>query len=142
MDLQNKYQILATEFSKVRGQVTVLKKAVLDEQAKSQNLQEEINRKDQNLRRNAQEIETLSFLNTQLKSRLEILQYELNENENSSKSKKTNSLRPGGTNTTSHQDEVLAQELLSKIQQYEAMHRRVRFRFDKAKNKRFVVFGF
>ncbi|CAF1622506.1 unnamed protein product [Adineta ricciae] len=31
MDLQNKYQILAGEFAKVRGQVTVLKKAVIDE---------------------------------------------------------------------------------------------------------------
>jgi hypothetical protein len=39
MDLQNKYQILASEFSKVRGQVTVLKKAVLDEQSKGQQLQ-------------------------------------------------------------------------------------------------------
>ena len=39
MDLQNKYQILATEFSKVRGQVTVLKKAVIDEQSKTQQLQ-------------------------------------------------------------------------------------------------------
>jgi hypothetical protein len=39
MDLQNKYQILASEFSKVRGQVTVLKKAVLDEQSKNQQLQ-------------------------------------------------------------------------------------------------------
>jgi protein phosphatase 1 regulatory subunit 21 len=39
MDLQNKYQILASEFSKVRGQVTVLKKAVIDEQNKNQQLQ-------------------------------------------------------------------------------------------------------
>jgi predicted coiled-coil protein len=39
MDLQNKYQILASEFSKVRGQVTVLKKAVLDEQSKNQQIQ-------------------------------------------------------------------------------------------------------
>jgi hypothetical protein len=39
MDLQNKYQILATEFSKVRGQVTVLKKAVIDEQTKNHQLQ-------------------------------------------------------------------------------------------------------
>jgi hypothetical protein len=39
MDLQNKYQILASEFSKVRGQVTVLKKAVIDEQTKSQQFQ-------------------------------------------------------------------------------------------------------
>ena len=39
MDLQNKYQILASEFSKVRGQVTVLKKAVIDEQNKNQQFQ-------------------------------------------------------------------------------------------------------
>jgi hypothetical protein len=39
MDLQNKYQILASEFSKVRGQVTVLKKAVIDEQIKNQQFQ-------------------------------------------------------------------------------------------------------
>jgi len=39
MDLQNKYQILASEFSKVRGQVTVLKKAVIDEQNKNQQIQ-------------------------------------------------------------------------------------------------------
>jgi hypothetical protein len=39
MDLQNKYQILASEFSKVRGQVTVLKKAVIDEQSRNQQFQ-------------------------------------------------------------------------------------------------------
>ena len=39
MDLQNKYQILASEFAKVRGQNTVLKKAVIDEQNKNQQLE-------------------------------------------------------------------------------------------------------
>jgi protein phosphatase 1 regulatory subunit 21 len=39
MDLQNKYQTLASKFSKIRGQVTVLKKAVIDEQNKNQQLQ-------------------------------------------------------------------------------------------------------
>lgn len=39
MDLQNKYQILASEFAKVRGQNTVLKKAVIDEQNKNEQLQ-------------------------------------------------------------------------------------------------------
>ena len=38
MDLQNKYQILASEFSKVRGQVTVLKKAIIDEQHRNEEL--------------------------------------------------------------------------------------------------------
>ncbi|CAF0987223.1 unnamed protein product [Rotaria sordida] len=123
MDLQNKYQILASEFSKVRGQVTVLKKAVLDEQNKSQQLQEDINKKDQNLRRNAQEIETLSFLNTQLKSRLEILQQELNDIETHIKLKKSNSNKLSQANPFN--DNVLAQELEQKIKQYETIQRRV-----------------
>ncbi|CAF2503635.1 unnamed protein product [Rotaria sp. Silwood2] len=123
MDLQDKYQILASEFSKVRGQVTVLKKAVIDEQHKSQQLQEDINKKDQNLRRNVQEIETLSFLNTQLKSRLEILQQELNEIETHAKLKKSNSNKI--LQAHAFNDNVLAQELEQKIKQYETIQRRV-----------------
>ncbi|CAF1535021.1 unnamed protein product [Rotaria magnacalcarata] len=123
MDLQNKYQILASEFSKVRGQVTVLKKAVIDEQQKNQQLQEDINKKDQNLRRNGQEIETLSFLNTQLKSRLEILQQELNEFDANAKLKKSNSNKTLQVNPFN--DNVLALELEQKIKQYETIQRRV-----------------
>ncbi len=87
-------------------------------------LQEDANRKDQNLRRNVQEIETLTFLNTQLKSRLEILQHELNDFETHTKLKKTNSNKVVQSNNFN--DNVLAQELEQKIQQYEAIHRRVR----------------
>ncbi|CAF1550876.1 unnamed protein product, partial [Adineta ricciae] len=123
MDLQNKYQILASEFSKVRGQVTVLKKAVIDEQTKNQQFQEEINRRDQNIRRNGQEIETLTFLNTQLQSRLEVLQQELKEYESHSKLKKTSSNKAVANHSFSNN--ILAQELELKIQQFEAMHRRV-----------------
>lgn len=123
MDLQNKYQILASEFSKVRGQVTVLKKAVIDEQSKNQQLKDDLNQKDQNLRRNVQEIETLSFLNTQLKSRLEILQQELNDFEANSKLKKSNNNKFSHSNTFN--DSVLAQELELKIQQYENIQRRI-----------------
>ncbi|CAF1431644.1 unnamed protein product [Adineta steineri] len=125
MDLQNKYQILASEFSKVRGQVTVLKKAVLDEQSKNQQLQEDVNRRDQNLRRNGQEIETLSFLNTQLQSRLEILQQELNDFGSHSKLKKSNSNKNFQSSNNPFNDNVLAQELEQKIKQYETIHRRV-----------------
>ena len=89
---------------------------------------EDVNQKDQNLRRNAQEIETLSFFNTQLKSRLEILQQELNETGSNGKSKKgtaTNTSTSKSSTFHSYHDDVLAQELEQKIQQYETMHRRV-----------------
>lgn len=87
--------------------------------------QEEINQKDQNLRRNAQEIETLTFLNSQLKTRFESLQKELQEHENHGKSKKPNSNSKQSTFVSYH-DDVLSQELESKIKQCETMHRRVR----------------
>lgn len=90
-------------------------------------LKETLNQKDQNLRRNAQEIETLSFLNTQLKSRLEILQQELNEIEIHTKLKKANSNKL--THTNSLNDNVLAQELEQKIKQYETIQRTVCFFF-------------
>ncbi len=90
-------------------------------------LKEDTNRKDQDLRRNVQEIETLTFLNAQLKSRLEILQHELNDFETHTKLKKTNSNKVVQSNTFN--DNVLAQELEQKIQQYEAIHRRVRSGF-------------
>ena len=84
---------------------------------------DEINKKDQDLRRNSQEIEALSFLNTQLKSRLEILQQELNEIEKRTKFKKANTNKISSAN--SFTDNVLAQELEQKIKQYETIQRRV-----------------
>lgn len=87
-------------------------------------LKEDINRKDQNLRRNTQEIETLTFLNTQLTSRLEVLQQQLNEYETPTKLKKSNSNKLLHNNPV--YDNVLAQELEQKIKQYETIHRRVR----------------
>jgi hypothetical protein len=88
---------------------------------------ENINQKDQNLRRNTQEIETLSFLNTQLTSRLEVLQQELNEVEIHTKFKKTNSNKTSQFHA--YDDNVLAQELEQKIKQYETIQRRVSFFF-------------
>ncbi|CAF1647313.1 unnamed protein product, partial [Didymodactylos carnosus] len=126
LDLAGKYQILANEFAKVRGQVTVLKKAIVDEQSKNQELQEHLNQKDQNLRRNTQEIETISFLNNQLRSRLEILQQELNDIELQSKLKKNKQQkRDLSFNDNRHSnDDVLMQELENKIKDYEILHRK------------------
>jgi protein phosphatase 1 regulatory subunit 21 len=84
-----------------------------------------INEKDQNLRRNDQEIETLSFLNNQLKSRLEVLKQELNDMETHTKLKKSNSNKI--SQFYAHNDSVLAQELEQKIKQYETIQRRVSF---------------
>lgn len=84
-DLETKYQRLATEYSKVippgninyhrkyqstelqvRSQATVLKKAVLDEQAKSLELKETIRKHEQTVRKHDQEMESLTFRNEQV----------------------------------------------------------------------------
>ncbi|KAK7902178.1 hypothetical protein WMY93_018947 [Mugilogobius chulae] len=76
-DLQTKYSKLAQEYSKLRAQNQVLKKAVVDEQANSASLKEQLKQRDQSLRKQEQEMDSLSFRNQQLAKRVELLQEEL-----------------------------------------------------------------
>ncbi|XP_030376110.1 protein phosphatase 1 regulatory subunit 21 [Scaptodrosophila lebanonensis] len=76
-----KYQKLASEYSKLRAQASVLKKAVLDEQAKEANLRELLRQRETSLRRTEQEVDSLGFRNKQLESRVTQLQQELSVNE-------------------------------------------------------------
>ncbi|RXG70267.1 Protein phosphatase 1 regulatory subunit 21 [Armadillidium vulgare] len=73
-DLQFKYQKLAFEYSKLRAQNQVLKRGVKDEQEKALQLKEDINSRDQSLRKAEQELDSLSFRNQQLTKRLSLLQ--------------------------------------------------------------------
>lgn len=97
MNLDTKYQNLATEYSKVsiewlslamivyreygcvqlRANAAVLKKAVLDEQARSRELKEQLKEHEQRLRKSNQEMESLTFRNQQLTKRISVLQDEL-----------------------------------------------------------------
>ncbi|XP_063731299.1 protein phosphatase 1 regulatory subunit 21 isoform X2 [Eleginops maclovinus] len=76
-DLQTKYSKLAQEYSKLRAQNQVLKKAVVDEQANSASFKEQLKQRDQSLRKQEQEMDSLSFRNQQLAKRVELLQEEL-----------------------------------------------------------------
>ncbi|CAG9789099.1 unnamed protein product [Diatraea saccharalis] len=76
-DIQGKYQKLAAEYSKLRVHVKVLKKGVLDEQAKSNELRDLIKEKEKALRRGELEIDSLTFRNQQLTRRVSVLQEEL-----------------------------------------------------------------
>ncbi|KAB7494723.1 Protein phosphatase 1 regulatory subunit 21, partial [Armadillidium nasatum] len=76
-DLQFKYQKLAFEYSKLRAQNQVLKRGVKDEQEKALQLKEDINSRDQSLRKAEQELDSLSFRNQQLTKRLSLLQEDL-----------------------------------------------------------------
>ncbi|XP_050070153.1 protein phosphatase 1 regulatory subunit 21 [Anopheles maculipalpis] len=73
----NKYQKLATEYSKLRAQASVLKRAVLDEQNKNSSLRETLRLKEATLRKSEQEVDSLGFRNKQLERRVAALQENL-----------------------------------------------------------------
>ncbi|XP_005806871.1 protein phosphatase 1 regulatory subunit 21 [Xiphophorus maculatus] len=119
-DLQTKYSKLAQEYSKLRAQNQVLKKAVVDEQANSASLKDQLKQRDQSLRKQEQEMDSLSFRNQQLAKRVELLQEELATSEGRSKKGKgkgDSPLQPG-LQTQS----VFNEDLQKKIEENERLH--------------------
>ncbi|XP_058059015.1 protein phosphatase 1 regulatory subunit 21 [Anopheles bellator] len=75
----NKYQKLATEYSKLRAQASVLKRAVLEEQTKNSSLRESLRTREATLRKSEQEVDSLGFRNKQLERRVAALQENLEQ---------------------------------------------------------------
>ncbi|XP_039639434.1 protein phosphatase 1 regulatory subunit 21 isoform X2 [Perca fluviatilis] len=109
-DLQTKYSKLAQEYSKLRAQNQVLKKGVVDEQANSASFKEQLKQRDQSLRKQEQEMDSLSFRNQQLAKRVELLQEEL--------ASKVDSPSQHGLETQS----VFDEDLQKKIEENERLH--------------------
>ncbi|XP_066255030.1 protein phosphatase 1 regulatory subunit 21 [Euwallacea similis] len=86
-DLDAKYQKLAAEYSKVRSHASVLKKAVLDEQARNSELKDVVKSHEQTIRKHDQEMESLIFRNEQLTKRISVLQQELQVNSHGKRGK-------------------------------------------------------
>ncbi|XP_071996421.1 protein phosphatase 1 regulatory subunit 21 [Engystomops pustulosus] len=118
-ELQGKYQKLAQEYSKLRAQNQVLKKAVVDEQANSAALKEQLKMKDQTLRKQQQEMDSLTFRNQQLAKRVELLQEELSVME--TKGKKTKK-HVDSTQMSQEQKSVFDEDLQKKIEENERLH--------------------
>nr|XP_034966970.1 protein phosphatase 1 regulatory subunit 21 isoform X2 [Zootoca vivipara] len=118
-ELQGKYQKLAQEYSKLRAQNHVLKKGVVDEQANSASLKEQLKMKDQSLRKLQQEMDSLSFRNQQLAKRVELLQDELVLSE--SKGKKNKTGEPA-SQLSQEQKNVFDEDLQKKIEENERLH--------------------
>ncbi|NP_001007300.1 protein phosphatase 1 regulatory subunit 21 [Danio rerio] len=119
-DLQSKYSKLAQEYSKLRAQNQVLKKAVVDEQSSCNSLKDELKQKEQSLRRVEQEMDSLSFRNQQLMKRVELLQEELLLSE--SKSKKSRSKGDSPSQVSLQAQSVFDEDLHKKIQENERLH--------------------
>ncbi|XP_074846113.1 protein phosphatase 1 regulatory subunit 21 isoform X2 [Carettochelys insculpta] len=118
-ELQGKYQKLAQEYSKLRAQNQVLKKGVVDEQANSAILKEQLKIKEQSLRKLQQEMDSLTFRNQQLAKRVELLQDELALSEAKGKKNKKN----GESSSLSQEQKcVFDEDLQKKIEENERLH--------------------
>ncbi|CAG8506143.1 8379_t:CDS:10 [Paraglomus occultum] len=73
-ELNEKYKKLFQEFSKIKAQHSILKKAVLKEQARNTELTEQVKVKEQDLRNSIQQLDLLTFHNQRLTKRIESLQ--------------------------------------------------------------------
>ncbi|XP_041921492.1 protein phosphatase 1 regulatory subunit 21 [Alosa sapidissima] len=119
-DLQSKYTKLAQEYSKLRAQNQVLKKAVVDEQATSASVKDELKQREQSLRKVEQEMDSLSFRNQQLAKRVELLQEELLASEAKGKKSKSKGDSPSQPNMQTQI--VFDEDLQKKIQENERLH--------------------
>ncbi|XP_021086985.1 protein phosphatase 1 regulatory subunit 21 isoform X2 [Mesocricetus auratus] len=119
-ELQGKYQKLAQEYSKLRAQNQVLKKGVVDEQASSAVLKEQLKMKDQSLRKLQQEMDSLTFRNLQLAKRVELLQDELALSE--SRGKKNKKSAESASQLSQEQKSVFDEDLQKKIEENERLH--------------------
>ncbi|XP_074920519.1 protein phosphatase 1 regulatory subunit 21 [Chelonoidis abingdonii] len=119
-ELQGKYQKLAQEYSKLRAQNQVLKKGVVDEQANSASLKEQLKMKDQSLRKLQQEMDSLTFRNQQLAKRVELLQDELALSE--ARGKKNKKSGDSSCQLSQEQKSVFDEDLQKKIEENERLH--------------------
>ncbi|XP_028676031.1 protein phosphatase 1 regulatory subunit 21 [Erpetoichthys calabaricus] len=120
-DLQAKYQKLAQEYSKLRAQNQVLKKAVVDEQASSTTIKDQLKMKDQSLRKVEQEMDSLTFRNQQLAKRVELLQEELSVCDTKGKKNKHKIGDSPSQHNHQHQS-VINEDLQKKIEENERLH--------------------
>ncbi|KZC13415.1 PREDICTED: protein phosphatase 1 regulatory subunit 21 [Dufourea novaeangliae] len=112
--LQTKYQKIATEYSKIRAQANVLKKAVIDEQTRNADIREQLKEKEVELRRAEQELDSLSFRNQQLTKRITVLQEELDKAQNKSKKGK-NKVSDNNSQIQAPPNHILDEEFQKKI---------------------------
>ncbi|KAK9875353.1 hypothetical protein WA026_007751 [Henosepilachna vigintioctopunctata] len=118
-ELEIKYQKLAAEFAKIRSHATVLKKALLEEQAKNSEMKEVLRNHEQQSRKHNQEMDSLLFRNEQLSKRISVLQQELQSSNKKGKQKTNNVSYPPPDMTVV--DEELQKKIIENAQLLSSM---------------------
>lgn len=122
-DLITKYQKLATEYAKIRAQMAVLKKGLVDEQEKGSSLSDQIHERDTQLRKQSSEMEAVLFRNQQLAKRINLLQEEAETAASKKGKSRWKRDRSGSKERHSHNnslgvdsaEQVINEELVAKI---------------------------
>lgn len=109
----------------MRAQVPVLKRGVVDEQAKSAELGESLQVKDQSLRKLEQEVDSLNFRNKQLEKRIGVLQSELGQLSASKGGRGKHSKDAAAGNHPDTSSTPLDYELISKIEENMKLQKQV-----------------
>nr|CAB3265095.1 protein phosphatase 1 regulatory subunit 21-like [Phallusia mammillata] len=117
-DLTSKYQKLALEYAKLKAQNHVLKKGVVEEKENATQLQVNLQRSDQIVRRLQQEIDSSSFRSLQMAKRVQLLQDELE------KSARTKSKTNEGS-VSRNLSHAIDEDLKNKIEENENLHKKV-----------------
>ncbi|XP_032664664.1 spindle pole body component 110 [Odontomachus brunneus] len=113
--LQTKYQKIATEYSKIRAQANVLKKAVIDEQTRNTDIRNQLKEKEVELRRAEQELDSLTFRNQQLTKRITVLQEELDKAQNKPKKGRNKQTPENNSQIPAPPNNILDEEFQKKI---------------------------
>jgi len=117
-DLNTKYQKLATEYAKLRAQVAVLKKGVLDGQEKNGQYSDQLHEKETQLRKHESEMEGVLFRNQQLTRRVNVLQDEIDNLQSKSRHKQKSS----SGEDKELAERVINEELVAKITENARLH--------------------
>ncbi|CAL4101424.1 unnamed protein product, partial [Meganyctiphanes norvegica] len=121
-DFKSHYRTLFTEATdQLRAQNQVLKKAVIEEQAKSSQISDVLKSKDQSLRKADQENDSLTFRNQQLTKRLTLLQEDLDVIQNKGKKSKVKQESVSADGIIDGND-VFTEELQAKIKENARLH--------------------
>ncbi|KAI3660193.1 hypothetical protein MP638_004467, partial [Amoeboaphelidium occidentale] len=122
-DIEERYERLLHEYTKLKAQNSVLKKAIISEQTTMQKIEKELQLKENDYRKNAQELDSLKFHNQRLVKRIEAMQEELAQ-------PKQGSWILGSTSSSKKEFEKLKlaleasnADLVKKINENESLHK-------------------
>lgn len=117
--MASKYTRLASEYSKVRAQLTILKRAIIEEQSSKNHFAEALKEKETRGRKIEAEMDALTFRNIQLARRVEILQQESEQKQQKTVKKATrNEIVAASEDVNS----VMGEELSLKIAENARLH--------------------